>query len=87
VEISPRGVPEWDWAPFYPAGTVQSKVIDGALADRMAFWGQVGHHGSDFVVETFLKDHREYEWMHGLLKDMKCSPWSLIAMPPKSPSR
>ena len=43
VEVSPRGVPEWDWAPFYPGGTVQAKVIDGALAGQMAFWGQVGH--------------------------------------------
>ena len=35
VEITPRGVPEWDWKPYYPGGTVQSKVID-----RMA-----GKHG------------------------------------------
>ena len=42
VEVSPRGVPEWDWGPFYPGGTVQSKVIDGTLAGQMAFWGQVG---------------------------------------------
>ena len=43
VEISPRGVPEWDWPPFFPGGTVQSKVIDGTLAAKLAFWGQVGH--------------------------------------------
>ncbi len=76
VESSPRGVPEWDWGPYYPAGTVQSKVIDGALASKMAFWGQVGHHGSDFVASEFLAKHPEYEWMQGLLKDMKCSPWT-----------
>ena len=76
VEISPRGVPEWEWTPFFPGGTVQAKVTDGKLADEMAFWGQIGHHGSDFVAETFLKDHPEYQWMRGLLKDMKCGPWS-----------
>jgi Phospholipase B len=76
VEISPRGVPEWDWAPFYPGGTVQSKVTDGALAAQMTFWGQVGHAGSDFLVEPFLKEHNEYDWMRDLLKDMKCGPWS-----------
>ena len=76
VETSPRGVPEWDWGPFYPGGTVQSKVTDGNLADQMAFWGQVGHHGSDFIADAFLKEHQEYEWMRGLLKDMKCGPWS-----------
>jgi phospholipase B-like protein len=76
VEISPRGAPEWDWGPFYPGGTVQSKVTDGRLADQMAFWGQVGHHGSDFIAEEFLKAHKDYEWMRGLIKDMKCGPWS-----------
>ncbi len=75
VEISPRGVPEWDWTPFYPGGTVQSKVTDGTLAGNLAFWGQVGHAGSDFLVEPFLKEHKEYDWMRGLLKDMKCGPW------------
>jgi hypothetical protein len=88
AEISPRGAPEWDWAPFFPGGTVQSKVIDGRLAEKMAFWGQAGHHGSDFLAEPFLKNHQEYEWMRGLLKDMKCGPWTRfeINMPASSPS-
>jgi hypothetical protein len=76
VEISPRGVPEWDWAPFYPGGTVQAKVIDAELAGKLAFWGQVGHHGSDFIAENFVNEHKEYEWMRGLLRDMKCQPWT-----------
>ena len=45
----------------------------------MAFWGQVGHAGSDFLVDPFLKEHKEYEWMRGLLKDMKCGPWSHVS--------
>jgi hypothetical protein len=76
VEISPRGAPEWDWAPFYPGGTVQSKVIDSTLAAQMALWGQIGHHGSDFLVEPFLKEHPEYHWMRGSLRDLKCQPWT-----------
>jgi Phospholipase B len=75
VEISPRGVPEWDWTPFYPGGTVQAKVTDAALADKLAFWAQAGHHGSDFIAHDFLAQHKDYEWMRGLLKDMKCQPW------------
>jgi hypothetical protein len=75
VEVSPRGVPEWDWGPFYPGGTVHSKVTDGTLAGKLAFWAEVGHHGSDFIAEPFLKEHTEYEWMRGLLRDMKCGPW------------
>jgi hypothetical protein len=76
VETAKRGVPEWDWAPFYPGGTVQSKVTDASLADRMAMWAQVGHHGSDFLAEPFIASHPEYDWMRGLIKDMKCGPWS-----------
>ena len=85
VEISPRGVPEWDWGPFYPAGTVQSKVIDGTLAGKMTFWGQIGHHGSDFIADDFLTEHKEYEWMRGLIKDMKCQPWSRFEADMKMP--
>jgi hypothetical protein len=84
VEISPRGAPEWDWGPFYPGGTVQSKVIDGSLAGTLAFWGQFGHHGSDFVADDFLAEHKEYEWMRGLLKDMRCQPWSRFEADMKS---
>jgi hypothetical protein len=89
VETSPRGVPEWDWTPFYPGGTVQSKVTDSTLAAQMAFWGQVGHAGSDFLVDPFLNEHKEYEWMRGLLRDMKCGPWSRfqisVGVPPSAP--
>jgi hypothetical protein len=79
VEISPRGTPEWDWGPYYPGGTVQSKVTDAALAERMGFWGQVGHHGSEFLADPFIDAHPEYQWMRGLLKDMKCGPWTLFS--------
>src|SRR5262249_20979118 len=75
VEVSRRGVPEWDWAPYYPGGTVQAKVLDAGLAEKLAFWGQVGHHGADFIADDFHRDHKEFDWMRGLLKDMKCQPW------------
>ncbi len=89
VETSPSGVPEWDWGPFYPGGTVQSKVTDGSLAERMAFWAEVGHHGSDFLAEPFLKRRPKYEWMRGLIKDMKCGPWSRfeVGMSAEGPSK
>jgi hypothetical protein len=85
IEASPRGVPEWDWGPYYPAGTVQSKVIDGTLADKMAFWGQIGHPGSDFSANQFLSDHHEYEWLRGLIKDMKAGPWTRFELDMKKP--
>ena len=69
-------MPEWDWAPVLPGRTVQSKVTDSTLAERMAFWAQVGHHGSDFLAEPFMAATPSTDWMRGLLKDMKCGPWS-----------
>jgi len=85
VEVSPRGVPEWDWAPFYPGGTIHSKVTDSSLADRLAFWGQIGHDGSDFLADPFLKEHSEYQWMRGLLRDLKSGPWCRFEAGMKSP--
>jgi hypothetical protein len=76
VEITPRGVPEWDWGPYFPGGTVQSKVVDSRLAESMQFWGQIGHHGSDFLASEFVRLHPEYGWMSPLLKDMKYEPWA-----------
>ena len=76
VEITSRGVPEWDWKPYFPGGTVQSKVIDSAMAETMQFWAQAGHHGSDFLAGPFLKQHPKYNWMRGLLRDMKYQPWT-----------
>jgi hypothetical protein len=69
-------VPEWDWGPYFPGGTVQSKVIDGQMAQGMEFWAQIGHQGSDFHADEFLKQHTEYEWMRGLLRDMPCQAWT-----------
>jgi hypothetical protein len=77
VEVSVRGVPEWDWGPYFPGGSVQAKVTDGASADRMAFWAAFGHPvGPPFVADEFLKSRPQYEWMRGLLRDVKSHPWS-----------
>jgi hypothetical protein len=86
VESSPRGVPEWDWTPYFPGGTVQSKVIDAGMASRMEFWAALGHHNApDFIAADFLKAHPEYGWMRGLLKDMPSRPWSRFRAGTKPP--
>jgi hypothetical protein len=77
VELSPRGIPEWDWGKFYPGGTVQAKAMDARMASQMQFWAAMGHPcGHDFIVDAFLKQHAEYEWMRDLLRDMKSYPWT-----------
>jgi hypothetical protein len=76
VENCPRGVPEWEWGPYYPGGTVQSKVIDGRMADRLEFWAAMGHPvGPPFGAEAWLKAHPDYGWMRGLLRDVGPHPW------------
>jgi hypothetical protein len=80
VERSARGIPEWDWGKFYPGGTVQAKAVDGSMASRMQFWAAMGHPcGFDFVAATFLKEHPEYGWMNGVLRDMPSHPWTTFS--------
>jgi hypothetical protein len=77
VDVSPRGVPEWDWGKYFPGGTVQAKVVDGRMASEMRFWAAMGHPcAPDFLAEGFLKQHPDYGWMRGLLRDMKTQPWT-----------
>jgi hypothetical protein len=81
VELSPRGIPEWDWGKYYPGGTVQAKVIDSRLAEQMQFWAAIGHpSGPDFLAGDYLKAHPENEWMRGLLRDMKAQPWTRFSI-------
>ncbi len=77
VETSARGIPEWDWGKFFPGGTVQAKVIDSAMADRLTFWASTGHQcAPDFIAADFVKLHPEYGWANGLLHDLKSQPWT-----------
>jgi len=79
VESSPRGVPEWDWPAYFPGGTVQAKVMDARMAEKMQLWGSYGHAcAPDFIAEDFLKQRKEYEWARGLLRDMKAGDWALF---------
>lgn len=77
VETSPRGIPEWDWNPFYPGGAVQGKAADSTMVKAMTLSARRGHPcGTDFVAKDFLEKHPEYMWEKGILPDMKAGPWS-----------
>jgi hypothetical protein len=84
VEYSPRGIPEWNWGPYFPGGTVQAKVMDGALAGKMQFWAAAGRPcGPPFIASEFLKLRPEYNWARGLLRDMRSHPWTLFSILPR----
>jgi hypothetical protein len=81
VEGSPRGVPDWDWPKYFPGGTVQAKVMDGQMAEKMEMLAAYGHPcAPDFIADDFLKQRPEYEWMRGLLRDMKAGAWTQFAI-------
>jgi len=78
-DLSPRGLAVWEWAPYYPGGAVQGKVMDGKMAGAMSFYARMGHPcGKDFFAAPFLKAHPEFAWEAPLLRDMKAGPWTLF---------
>lgn len=75
-ELDSDNVP-WGWAvPFLPAGTHDAKVVDAAMAKRMAFSGRWGAAcGRAFDARKFLQEHPQFDWLEGLLKDFPAQPW------------
>ena len=62
--------------PFNPAGTIDAKVVDTAMARQMSFaarWGSAD--GTPFDAEKFLADHPQFDWMQGVLKSRPAQPW------------
>jgi len=79
VDADPKGLPEFIWTPFYPAGSVQAKVTTSKLAGELKLWARKGHPcGQDFIAADFFIAHPEYAWMDKFLKDMKAFPWTLF---------
>lgn len=79
VEDSPRGIPEWDWGPYFAGGTVQAKVVDAAMTSRLEIWAAMGRPcTTDFKAEPYLSKRPEYGWMRGLLRDMPTGEWTLF---------
>jgi hypothetical protein len=77
VETSPRGIPEWEWAPYYPGGAVQGKAADSTMAKSLSFRARRGHPcGEDFLAKDFLDKHADFEWERSILPDMKAGPWT-----------
>jgi hypothetical protein len=77
VDTVAKGIPEWEWGPFDPAGAVQGKATDSSLAAKMSLRAHAGHPcGQDFIAKDFLDQHPEYDWEKSVLRDMKAGPWT-----------
>lgn len=76
VDLSPRGSKGWQ-GPYGPAGAVEAKVSDAAMAEHLSFLAASGHPcGIEFHATEFLKKHPEYAWQAPLLKDITKHSWT-----------
>jgi len=81
VDLSPRGMGDW-FAAWGPAGTVQSKLADAAMAKRMTLEAAMGHPcGIDYRAGAHLAKHPDYAWARPLMRDLVASPWTLFEAP------
>ncbi len=76
IDLSPRGSQPW-MPPYGTAGAVQNKAADAAMVAHMSFTAAAGHAcGKDFKAEEHLREHPEFSWEQGLLRDMNAYPWT-----------
>ncbi len=81
VEDSPRGVPEWDWGPYFPGGTAQAKVADATMISKLQMWAAVGRPcAPDFKADAWHAKHPEYDWAKGLVRDVPSGPWTVFSI-------
>jgi hypothetical protein len=79
IDKSSRGLKPWQ-DPYGPAGAVETKVADAAMAEKLSFAAGLGHPcGIEFHSAEFLKAHPEYAWQAPLLQDLKANPWIVVS--------
>ena len=77
IDRAKLGVPQWDWGPYFPGGSVTGKVADSDMAGKMSLVAHAGHPcGEDFLAAPFLAAHPEYGYLKPILKDMISGPWT-----------
>jgi hypothetical protein len=76
IETSVRGMGTWQ-PPYAPAGAVQNKAADAALAEKMSLTAALGHAcGRNFKAADHLAKHPEFGWQKEILKDMDARGWT-----------
>ncbi|MDP8275037.1 MAG: hypothetical protein RAO92_01405, partial [Candidatus Euphemobacter frigidus] len=65
--------------PYAPHGTLDGKVTDSKLADKMSLWARWGNSsGMPFDAEKFLAEHIQYADLKGYLRSRPEQPWTLF---------
>lgn len=82
IDLSPRGMGDWK-APYEPAGAVQNKVADAAMAAKMSYMAASGHAcGLSFKARPHLDKYPQFAWQSPLLGDMDARKWTRIQFRP-----
>jgi hypothetical protein len=80
IDLSARGSAPWQ-PPFGNAGAVQNKAADAAMVSRMSFTAAAGHAcGKSFKAGEYLREHPEFGWEQGTLRDMDAYPWTTFSV-------
>ncbi len=80
IDLSARGSQPW-MPPFGIAGAVQNKAADAAMVTHMSFAAAAGHAcGQNFKAQEHLREHPEFGWEQGLLRDMDAYPWTTFSV-------
>ena len=80
IDLSSRGDEPWQ-PPFGNAGAVQNKAADAAMVAHMSFTAAAGHAcGKNFKAEDHLREHPEFNWEQGMLRDMNAYPWTSFSV-------
>lgn len=54
--------------------------MDAEMAGKTELWAAMGDpFAPHLIADGFLKEHSEYGWMRGLLREMKTEPWTQFA--------
>ena len=78
VDLSPRGSGGWV-PPYGPAGAVQNKIADAAMAEKLSFTARAGHAcGLDFKAKALLTAHPIFKYQAAYLRDMDSKPWTVL---------
>src|SRR5436190_2625295 len=79
-DLDPEADKPWPGVPFGCCGTVDSKVVDAALAKQMSFaarWGSAC--GTSFVARKYIEAHPQFDWMETILKDRPAQTWAMFS--------
>jgi hypothetical protein len=80
IDLSPRGAGGWV-PPYGPAGAVQNKVADAAMAEKLTFAAHAGHAcGLDFKAKPLLSAHPSFKYQAPYLRDMDAKPWTVVGL-------